>query len=107
MNEALDLLIEEMNAAGDSLSLAMYEYASSDGKEGMADFAAAGEKKWSDLIEYGIRQGEFLPVNVPEITALLMYAYQGVRMWSRIVAIEPATNKAIIDNIRRQLLKES
>ena len=73
----------------------------------VAFFAAAGEKKWSDLIEYGIRQGEFLSVNVPEITALLMYAYQGVRMWSRIVAIELATNKAIIDNIRRQILKES
>ena len=37
------------------MSLAMYEYASSDRKEGMADFAAAGEKKWSDLIEYGIK----------------------------------------------------
>ena len=65
-----------------------------------------GEKKWSDLIEYGIVRSEFNTVNVKEIVNVILYAYQGVRMWSRIVSMTPEVYDSITNHIRKQLIKE-
>lgn len=69
-------------------------------------FNRIGEKKWSDLIEYGIVRGEFNTVNVKEIVNVILYAYQGVRMWSRIVSMTPEVYDSITNHIRKQLIKE-
>ena len=69
-------------------------------------FNRIGEKKWSDLIEYGIVRGEFNTVNVKEIVHVILYAYQGVRMWSRIVSMTPEVYDSITNHIRKQLIKE-
>ena len=69
-------------------------------------FNRIGEKKWSDLIEYGIVRGEFNTVNVKEIVNVILYAYQGVRMWSRIVSMTPEVFDSITNHIRKQLIKE-
>ena len=65
-----------------------------------------GEKKWSDLIEYGIVRSEFNTVNVKEIVHVILYAYQGVRMWSRSVSMTPEVYDSITSHIRKQLIKE-
>ena len=107
LDDALALLENEMNHAEDSLSLAMYEYVGGN-KEGlMQHYNRLGEEKWATLIKYGISRGEFKDVNIDEIVNIILYVYQGVRMWSRIVEITPETVKAIILHIRRQLIKDS
>ena len=106
LNQALELMEYEMQHPEDSLSLAMYEYAGSVHNGLMNHFNQIGEKKWTSLIEYGISCGEFNHVPVKEMVDVIMYAYQGIRMWSRIVTMTPDTFKSITEHIRKQLIKE-
>ena len=106
LESALGLMEDEMQHPEDSLSLAMYEYAGTVDKSLMNHFNRIGEEKWTALIEYGISTGEFYAVNVEEIVNVILYVYQGVRMWSRIVTMTPETFRSITSHIRRQLIKE-
>lgn len=106
LDRALVLMRDEMEHSEDSLSLAMYEYSGACSNDRMNYFNRIGEKKWSDLIEYGIVRGEFNTVNVNETVNVILYAYQGVRMWSRIVSMTPEVFDSITNHIRRQLVKE-
>ncbi len=106
LNNALILIKDEMYHPEDSLSLAMYEYAGSTGREIMDHFNLIGEEKWKALIEYGISRGEFNNVNIIENVNIILYVYQGVRMWSRIVTMKPETIESIILYIKKQLIKE-
>lgn len=107
LNRALALMRDEMEHSEDSLSFAMYEYAVSCSNDMMNDFNKIGEKKWTDLMEYGIRRGEFNEVDVKELVNVILYAYQGVRMWSRIVSMTPEVYDSITNHIRKQLIKET
>lgn len=106
LERALRLMEDEMQHPEDSLSLAMYEYAGTVDKSLMDHFNRIGEEKWMALIKYGISTGEFHAVNVEEIVNVILYVYQGVRMWSRIVTMTPETFRSITSHIRRQLIKE-
>ena len=106
LDRALALMRNEMEHSEDSQSLAMYEYSGTCSNDRMNYFNRIGEKKWSDLIEYGIVRGEFNTVNVKEIVHVILYAYQGVRMWSRIVSMTPEVYDSITNHIRKQLIKE-
>ena len=59
-----------------------------------------------ELIRYGIKNGEFREVDIDEIVNMILYSYQGVRMWSRIIPIKPKTGHSILKNIKRQLTGE-
>lgn len=106
LNRAILLMEDEMEHSEDSLSLAMYEYAGTTSKETMDHFNQIGEKKWTDLIEYGISRGEFKDVDVFEMVNIILYVYQGVRMWSRIVSMTPEVFHSITKHIQKQLIKE-
>ncbi len=106
LDRALAMMEDEMLHAEDSLSLAMYEYAGTVEKGQMDYFNQIGEKKWTELVEYGMQRGEFRQVDVKEIVNVILYVYQGVRMWSRIVTMGPDTFQSIIAHIRKQLVKE-
>lgn len=106
MNHALALMENEMNHPEDSLSLAMYEYSGCVDSNLMEHFNNIGEKKWTALIKYGMERGEFYNVNVAELVNVIMYAYQGVRMWSRIVPMTPDIFQSITNHIKNQLIKE-
>ena len=106
LQNALALMEDEMNHPEDSLSLAMYEYAGSVETDLMDHFNKIGEDKWTALIEYGIARGEFRNVNVDEMVTVILYVYQGVRMWSRIVTMTSENFKSITSHIKKQLLKE-
>ena len=107
LSRALTLMEDEMKRSEDSLSLAMYEYAGTIDQDLMNHFNTIGEKKWTDLIEYGIKRGEFKQIEVYEIVNVILYVYQGVRMWSRIVTMPPDTFRAITSHIQKQLIKEN
>ena len=105
LDRALKLMEDEMRHPEDSLSLAMYEYACSNSSDLMNDFNRTGERKWTDLIKYGMDRNEFRAVDVFEIVNVILYVYQGVRMWSRIVDMSPDIFKSITNNIRKQLVR--
>lgn len=106
MNRALALMENEMKHPEDSLSLAMYEYSGSVDSNLMQHFNKIGEKKWTALIKYGVERGEFCNVNADELVNVILYAYQGVRMWSRIIPMTPDVFKSITNHIKNQLIKE-
>ena len=106
LEEALMLMVEEMKHPEDSLSIAMYEYAETVDSEVMERLNKASKKKWKQLIRYGIERGEFQDVDASEIVNVILYSYQGVRMWSRILPMKPKTIHSIVENVKRQLLGE-
>ena len=106
LEEALKLMEEEMKHPEDSLSIAMYEYAETVDSEVMERLNKASKKKWKQLIRYGIERGEFQDVDASEIVNVILYSYQGVRMWSRILPMKPKTMHSIVENIKRQLIGE-
>ncbi|MCR4590570.1 MAG: TetR/AcrR family transcriptional regulator [Lachnospiraceae bacterium] len=104
LENALALMEDEMKHPEDSLSLAMYEYAETVDSDVMDRFTKIGEKKWGDLIRYGVKSGEFKDVDVRETVDVILYSYQGIRMWSRIIPMKKSTFRSITDHIRRQLI---
>ncbi len=44
---------------------------------------------WERLLEYGIKRGEFLPVDTEAVIDLILFSYQGVRMYSKLMPVDP------------------
>ena len=103
LERTLDNMEEEMKHPEDSLSMALYEYAETVNTDVMERLERNAKEKWRMLIRYGIKRGEFQDVNVDEIVNMILYSYQGVRMWSRIIPMKPKTIRSITDHIRKQL----
>ncbi len=72
----------------------------------MTELNELSVKNWSALIRYGIKTGEFNEVDVTEIVSMLLYCYQGIRMWSRIIPVSNKTIHSVVMNIKRQLYKK-
>ena len=107
LDRALKLMEDEMEHPQDSLSVAMYEYAGTVDNDRMNFFHQIGQKKWTDLIEYGMKRGEFKQVDVFEIVNVILYVYQGVRMWNRIVHMNSEIFKTITNHIKKQLIGDN
>ena len=85
----LSVVEEEIIHNENSLSLAIYEFANTD--DNCFDFSIIEEKakkRWISLIEYGIGTGEFMDVDPESVSEMILYYYQGLRMWSRVVSID-------------------
>jgi len=106
LEDALKLMEEEMKHPEDSLSMAMYEYAETVDSDIMDRLNKISEKKWEELILYGMDRGEFQNVDVRELVNVILFSYQGVRMWSRIIPMKPKVVRSIVENIKRQLIGE-
>ena len=106
LEDALKLMEEEMKHPEDSLSMAMYEYAETVDSDIMNRLNKISEKKWKELILYGMDRGEFQNVDARELVNMILFSYQGVRMWSRIIPMKPKVVRSIVENIKRQLIGE-
>ena len=107
LEESFASLEEETGHPEDSLSIAMLEYAQTVDAHVMEQLNRIGAEKWKKLIRYGIKRGEFKAVDVDEIVNLILYSYQGVRMWSMVSPMKPEVYHSIIENIKRQLIGET
>lgn len=92
LKEELQKMQAEMQSSDTSLSYAIYEYSVLCDNHFMAELNQKAAERWQSFLEYGIRRGEFCQVDVRQMTDLILYVYQGVRMWSRVV---PITEKTI------------
>ena len=108
--ELLDNLLErmrlEMLDKEFSLSYAIYEYSCTCENDFMVRMNREAERKWQSLMEYGIWRGEFMPMDVKMMTDMILYVYQGVRMWSRVIPMEDETVENIIRKIRKDMVIE-
>lgn len=103
LNEMLLLIREEILEKEKSLSLAIYEYASLGNQEFITEINERAKNRWRGLIEYGIRKGEFQPVDIEAAVELILYYYQGLRMWSRVVPFSEETADHYVEIIQKQL----
>lgn len=97
----------EMADAENSLSIALYEFFSNpeysgDGRSMYEQYRQSAEM-WERLLEYGIKRGEFLPVDTEAVIDLILFSYQGVRMYSKLMPVDPKIPKRILSQIRLML----
>lgn len=103
LDDILERMRLEMVDAGHSLSFALYEYSCMCDSGFMEVQNRKAREKWGSLIDYGIQRKEFAAVNVEQMTDMILYTYQGVRMWSRMMPIKQKTAQNIVDKIRTDL----
>ena len=62
--------------------------------------------RWTNLLTYGIDNGEFNLVNVPQVVDLILYYYQGLRMWSRVIPFDKREAENYVNIIKQILLSD-
>lgn len=101
LKDTLTYVVEALNQKEKSLSLAIYEYASMEDNRGLFhEIDERARKRWKDLIEYGMKTGEFCTVDAEAVAEMILYYYQGLRMWSKVVDMDEKTS----ENYRKTVL---
>lgn len=98
---------DEMMDAKGSLSVAIYEFCSADAAKQDNALCRQYQKSylmWKRLLEYGISRKEFNAVDIDAIFDLIVFSYQGVRMYSELMTIDGRTPDRIISLIKTILL---
>lgn len=110
LNEVLEKYKAEMLDGQASLSLAIYEYFSiadvSETENELNTQYLASFKAWKNLLDYGIQTGEFNLVDIRPVFDLIIFSYQGVRMYSKLMPINEEIPQGIIEQIRKIIVKE-
>lgn len=88
-----------------SLSLAIYEYANMGNEGFFAMVHEQAKKRWISLLEYGIETKEFHEVDVGQVSDLILYYYQGLRMWSRVIPFDGEVAEHYVKTVKQLLLK--
>lgn len=87
-----------------SLSLAIYEYASLGNESLFMEINKSAKKRWISLINYGIETKEFKNVDPDQVSDMILYYYQGLRMWSRVIPFDLQTAKYYVKTVKQLLL---
>lgn len=105
--QVLERYKNEMLDTQGSLSVAIYEFFSADtSKQDNALFQQYQKSylMWKRLLEYGINRKEFNAIDIDAIFDLIVFSYQGVRMYSTLMTIDERTPNNIISLIETILL---
>lgn len=108
LDDILERYKNEMIDRDASLSIAIYEYFSSreiaSEKNVLYEQYIFSSDMWRKLIQYGIDKEEFNNVDIAAIFDLIVFSYQGVRMYSKLMPIDEMIPKRIIQEIRKLLV---
>lgn len=110
LEELLSKYTNEMLDCENSISLAICEFYSnpaiSKEDNSVKRQYEISKSTWIALINYGIDTKEFKRVNPEAVFHVLIFAYQGVRMYSRLMKIDHTVPAQILHEIKRLLLSE-
>lgn len=110
LEELLTKYEKEMGDRESSLSLAICEYYSnpavSKDDNSVKRQYEVSKSTWLELIRYGIGTKEFNCADPEAVFHMLVFAYQGVRMYSRLVEMDRNIPAQITNEIRMRLLAE-
>ena len=99
----------EMLDSSNCLTLAIYEFFSTLQRKGNENLLyeqyLLSKKTWESLIAYGIKTKEFNEVNATAIIDIIIFSYQGVRLYSNLMFISPQIPENILYIIKNILLK--
>ena len=101
--QVLERYKNEMMDTKGALSVAIYEFFSAD--DAKRDNALLRQylksrSMWKQLLEYGIDRKEFNDVDVDAVFDLIVFSYQGVRMYCTLMAIDASTTERLISLIK-------
>lgn len=100
----------EMNDSENSFSLAICEYYSNPAvprpDNSVKRQYEVSKSTWTALINYGMGTKEFNRVDPESVFHIIVFAYQGVRMYSRLMEMDGNIPPQIIREIKRLLLAE-
>lgn len=100
MLEAIKVEIMEKEL---SLSLAIYEYANLGNEDFFTEINTKAKKRWISLLEYGMETNEFQQVDVEQVSDLILYYYQGLRMWSRVISFDEQVAENYVRTVKQLL----
>ncbi|MDD3362277.1 MAG: TetR/AcrR family transcriptional regulator [Hespellia sp.] len=108
LNQLLEKYCLEMIDAKNSLSLAIYEYFSKKGMEESDNLLSQQYQMsfslWDRLIRYGISRGDFRQVDSRAVFDLIVFSYQGVRMYSLLMDISEDVPHRMMKQIQSLLI---
>jgi AcrR family transcriptional regulator len=107
LENLLNIYFEDMKNCKKSLAFALYEFVSTENKITLDSSNEVEKKYWQELVQYGVRTGEFYEVDSDMVMNTFLYAYRGVMMWGRILRFEEKTFENVIDSVRYMLIKKS
>lgn len=108
LDEILERYRREMMDGEASLSVAIYEYysgssATDDRENLLSKQYEYSVEMWRAFISYGIKRGEFKETDARELIDILLFAYQGVRMYSTIMPLDEQIPVRIIHHVKKIL----
>ena len=108
LNEILERYRKEMLDNAASLSVAIYEFFSENYSNGQDNLLLKQYQysvdMWNEFLSYGIKRGEFKTVDCIEVIDIILFSYQGVRMYSTIIPLDEQIPARIINQIKKILL---
>lgn len=109
LDGVLDKYRQEMLDSGSSLSVAIYEYFSipeiGGQKNALYEQYLLSASTWKNLIQYGIDRQEFHEVDIAAVFDLIVFSYQGVRMYSKLMPVDEEIPFRIVKEIRNILVR--
>ena len=108
LEEILERYRMEMLDSKASLSVAIYEFFSENFSDGQDNLLLRQYQysvdMWSEFLSYGIKRGEFKKVDCKEVIDIIIFSYQGVRMYSTIVPLDEEIPMRVVNHIKKTLL---
>lgn len=108
LEEILERYRMEMLDSSTSLSVAIYEFFSENFSDGQDNLLLRQYQysvdMWSEFLFYGIKRGEFKKVDCKEVIDIIIFSYQGVRMYSTIVPLDEEIPMRVVNHIKKTLL---
>ncbi len=109
LDDILDKYTNEMLDSQSSLSVAIYEYFSirdiACQKNTLYEQYVISANTWKKLIQYGIDRHEFYKVDIAAVFDLIVFSYQGVRMYSKLMPVDKKIPFRMIKEIRKILVR--
>ena len=106
LEDMLEAVKSEIMEKELSLSLAIYEYANLGNEDFFTRVHDRAKKRWISLLDYGIETKEFRAVDVEQVSDLILYYYQGLRMWSRVISFEEQVAEHYVKTVKQMVLGE-
>lgn len=109
LDDILGKYENEMIDSRSSLSIAIYEYFSihdiANQNNTLYEQYLLSANTWKKLMQYGIDRQEFNEVDISAVFDLIVFSYQGVRMYSKLMPVDREIPSGIIKEIRKILVR--
>lgn len=111
LDDILEVYRNEMIDSKSSLSIAIYEYFSihdiARQNNTLYEQYLISANTWKKLIQYGIDRQEFNEVDIAAVFDLIVFSYQGVRMYSKLMPIDKQIPYRIMKEIKKILVRNN